>query len=363
MLKRKVLLLSTVLASNASTPVVDPEITVTGNGQSIADGDNTPSSGDHTNFGLSASLSVISRTFNIAVAVSNLTGVSVALSGSGAGGFTITAQPSGSINAGANSNFTIRYDALTPIAYSATVTISSNELDDFTFAIQGSSLYSARVLANANLQRYNQLNEGSGLVLLDSGPSGYAGSAVGITWDAGQSPPMSGSVPNLDGANDYLNLYSVQYAADFDFDEGFVILWLKVNAGSVWTDGASRTLLSIRRDSSNRIIITKSSANNRVDFTRVANGTTHTITVTDFNQTGWISIALRWTVSGNALMAYRSGVQIGATQTGLVAAVGSGLDSTRTLIGASITTPTTVWNGYFRDFIELSSPDLGLMAV
>jgi hypothetical protein len=347
-------------------PPLPPEMVVTGNAQTIADGDNTPSAGDHTDFGLSATLSTISRTFNIAVSVSNLTGVSVALSGGGAGGFTITAQPSGTINAGANSNFTIRYDALTQVAYSATVTIASNELPDFAFSIRASSSYYERVSASADLTRHNKLNDGSGTALLDSGPSGFTATGIGITWNAGASPLLEASV-SLDGALDAINIYDATFASNFSFNEGFLLVWLKVASAGVWTDGASRTILSIRRDGNNRILISKTATNNTVNFLRVANGTSQSFNAAGFTETGWLAIALSYSVLGNALMGFKNGSQVGTTQTGLVNAAGTGLSSTQTVLGANNITPAAVHNGDLSQFIVFSSAQdankTGLMVI
>jgi hypothetical protein len=352
-------------------PPLPPEMVVTGNAQTIADGDNTPSAGDHTDFGLSASLSTISRTFNIAVSVSALTGVSVALSGGGAGGFTITAQPSGTITAGANSNFTIRYDALTPIAYIATVTISSNELDDFTFAITASSLYSARVLAISPM-RYNKLNEGSGTSIVDVSSNAFTGSVAGITWDATASP-LSEPAPNFDGTNDYGNLYSAAFGAALNMDEFTVMLWVKMSALADWTDGLGHTWIRLQRDASNEIRIMKNSSNT-IRFIATFGGTAKTIDFAGNSNVDWFSVALSRSMAGGGLLsagdtrAYKSGAQAGSTQTGSVAATGSGLNSANTalgsLLGASASSAQKGWEAHLIIWNSpMSSDKLALMTI
>lgn len=345
------LIASGVLGGGAA-PVVDPEITVTGNGVEIADGDNTPSALDHTNFGLTVSLTTVSRTFNIAVAAANLTGVSVALSGSGAAGFTITDQPDATINASANSDFTIRYDALTPIAYTATVTISSNELDDFTFDILGSSLYSARVLALSPFD-YRTQREGSGPSLTDSSTNAHApGTFTGITWDAAQSPPMLGTVPNYDGANDY----GTATIPGINLDEFTVIIWFKMSGAGVWTDATIRYFFTLQRDANNLLRIWKDTTNNQIRWRRVGSSTTKSGVAGSQSDTGWVSYTFSCSIAGNALLGageaklWKNGVtELGSTLTANVASAGSG-DCTLTL-GALNSTPTSVHSGPQADWV------------
>ncbi|MEW6302149.1 MAG: choice-of-anchor D domain-containing protein [Verrucomicrobiota bacterium] len=76
-----------------------PEINVTGNGVSIADGDTTPSTADHTDFGsVSTSNGTVTRTFTIRNTGSDGLTLSgspkVALSGTGSSHFSVTTQPS-----------------------------------------------------------------------------------------------------------------------------------------------------------------------------------------------------------------------------------------------------------------------------
>ncbi len=114
-----------------------PEIEVTGNGISIADGDTTPSATDHTDFGsLVQAGPTISRTFtvrNSGTATLTLGTVTVPA------GFTLTEGLSGSLAPGASDTFTVRLDNATVGTKSGDVSFSTNDADEnpFNFRITG----------------------------------------------------------------------------------------------------------------------------------------------------------------------------------------------------------------------------------
>lgn len=129
-------------------------MSVTGNGVTIANGDNTPSVGDDTDFGTTTNGTQVSKTFTILdTGGQSITGISVAVSGN----FTITVQPSATIAGGANSTFTVRATAATNETATGTVTISSS-LANYTFAVQ---CIVQSTLLNG-LQFYYKMEETSG---------------------------------------------------------------------------------------------------------------------------------------------------------------------------------------------------------
>lgn len=124
-----------------------PEIAVSGNSVNIANGDVTPSTTDHTDFGsVAISGGIVNRTFTIA----NTGGVNLvlsgtpraALSGAGAAHFSVTAQPSTPVASSGSTTFVVRYDPSATGAHAATVTIANDDSDEnpFTFAIAGSAV-------------------------------------------------------------------------------------------------------------------------------------------------------------------------------------------------------------------------------
>ncbi|MDY6950285.1 MAG: choice-of-anchor D domain-containing protein [Thermodesulfobacteriota bacterium] len=123
-----------------------PDMVVSGNGSDIANGDPSPSAVDGTDLGAAdTAVGSVTNTFTITnngpVSL-NLSGTSpyVSLSGTHAADFTVTAAPSSTVaSGGGTTTFDITFDPSGPGAHTATVSVSSDDLDDtpYTFAIQG----------------------------------------------------------------------------------------------------------------------------------------------------------------------------------------------------------------------------------
>jgi hypothetical protein len=114
-----------------------PEITVLGNGVSIADGDATPSAADGTDFGSVAQGGTpISRTFTVrndGTAALTLGAVTVPA------GFTLTEGLSSSLTPGASDTFTVRLDTTTAGTKAGDISFTTNDSDEnpFNFRITG----------------------------------------------------------------------------------------------------------------------------------------------------------------------------------------------------------------------------------
>jgi hypothetical protein len=135
-------------ASNSGAAYVftvpSPEINLTGNSVSIADGDGTPSTADHTDFGsTSIAGGTVVRTFTIQNTGSldlALTGTpEVAVSGTDAADFTVTLQPTSPVAAAGSTTFQVTFDPSATGLRTATLTIANNDPDEnpYNFAIQG----------------------------------------------------------------------------------------------------------------------------------------------------------------------------------------------------------------------------------
>lgn len=98
--------------SNRYLYLANPEINVKGNGATIVDGDASPSSADHTDFGnQSACSGSIMRTFTIEnTGTDNLTVSSVIISGTNASEFTVTSSPSSPVAASGTTTFRVTFD-------------------------------------------------------------------------------------------------------------------------------------------------------------------------------------------------------------------------------------------------------------
>ncbi|MDU8886380.1 choice-of-anchor D domain-containing protein [Yeosuana sp. MJ-SS3] len=123
-----------------------PEINLVGNSVPIIDGDSTPNTGDHTDFGnADVTSGTVVRTFtieNIGSASLSLTGIGpqfVAISGTNAADFSVTANPSSSISASGTTTFNITFDPSATGIRTATLTIANDDSDEnpYTFDIQG----------------------------------------------------------------------------------------------------------------------------------------------------------------------------------------------------------------------------------
>lgn len=126
-----------------------PTMDVRGNGNSITDGDATPSTTDSTDFSSAViGQGTVSHQFSINNTGGSallLTGIpAVQITGTNASDFSVTAQPgSNTITPGSNDLFTVRFAPATGTAglRTATVTISNNDTahNPYDFAIQGTS--------------------------------------------------------------------------------------------------------------------------------------------------------------------------------------------------------------------------------
>lgn len=127
-----------------SLQITEPEINVTGNGVSIADGDATPSLIDYTDFGsadvASGSVDRVFAVANLGNATLNLTGTPrVQISGVHAADFSVTVQPSSPVAPSGSTAFTVHFDPSATGLRSATVSIANDDANEnpYNFAIQG----------------------------------------------------------------------------------------------------------------------------------------------------------------------------------------------------------------------------------
>lgn len=121
-----------------------PEIGVAGNSVPIVNGDATPASTDHTDFGAtSIAGGTVVRTFTI----TNSGDAQLAFTGpapgyvtlTGSPDFTVSTQPAATVAASGSTTFQVTFDPSSNGVKSATVSIASNDADlsPFTFNIQG----------------------------------------------------------------------------------------------------------------------------------------------------------------------------------------------------------------------------------
>ncbi|MEA3348992.1 MAG: sortase [Chloroflexota bacterium] len=137
-------LLSEYSEEVSTTTPLPSEMDVQGNGNSINDGDDEPSTTDDTDFGVAGLDSVtVEHTFtieNTGEGDLSLTGSPrVEISGAHAGDFTVTVQPSSPLVSGGTTTFTVQFDPSDTGLREATLSIANSDSDEnpYNFAIQG----------------------------------------------------------------------------------------------------------------------------------------------------------------------------------------------------------------------------------
>jgi hypothetical protein len=129
---------------NGVLTIDGPEMDVTGNSVSIADGDTTPGAGDHTDFGsvLTVGQTVV-RTFTIQnTGTTTLTLGSNAVSITGSSTFTVTQQPATTVAAAGSTTFQVTFDPTAAGAGNATVNIANDDFDEnpYNFSVTGTGV-------------------------------------------------------------------------------------------------------------------------------------------------------------------------------------------------------------------------------
>ncbi|MEQ1747548.1 MAG: choice-of-anchor D domain-containing protein, partial [Saprospiraceae bacterium] len=123
-----------------SVVVQTGEINVQGNATDIADGDNTPSAGDDTDFGQTNGPNVV-RTFTVQnTGAAPLTVTNITLGGADPGQFSLgPLTPASPIPAGQSATVAVTYAPTAAAAHTATVNIASGDCDEaaYDFAVSG----------------------------------------------------------------------------------------------------------------------------------------------------------------------------------------------------------------------------------
>ncbi len=118
-----------------------PEVSISGNAVNIADGDGTPDTSDHTDFGhADVTAGTVVRSFTISnQGPMDLTLGAVMITGANVADFSVTTQPASLVAPGGATTFQVTFDPRANGLRSATLSFSNNDADEtpFDFAIQG----------------------------------------------------------------------------------------------------------------------------------------------------------------------------------------------------------------------------------
>ena len=139
------------------TKLIAPEMSVEGNSVEIADGDSSPSTADHTDFGSAdiASDTVV-RTFTINnTGSANLTLSDtpiIAVGGTNAADFTVTADATTPVAASGNTTFQVTFNPSATGVRSATLSIANDDSDEnpYNFSIQGTGTSAPEMSVEGN---------------------------------------------------------------------------------------------------------------------------------------------------------------------------------------------------------------------
>ncbi len=205
-----------------------------------------------------------------------------------------------------------------------------------------------------NLIGYWPMGEASGGVAFDFSPEGNDGAYTGVT--LGQPGIGDGKTcPLFDGSNDFNDIYSAGFNADFNGAEGTVFMWLKI-ATAEWENGVFGYVTGLAVDVNNSIRIRKSSVNNRFDCDYIAGGTIKQVQLFVASPpTDWFSVAMTWSAAADKMIAYQDGVKVGTIQTDLGTWAGV-LSSTLSTIGSQTTSADNALAGNIAHFAFWKTP-------
>jgi hypothetical protein len=170
------------------------------------------------------------------------------------------------------------------------------------------------------------------------------GAYTGVSLAQNQ-PPFT--CPYFDGANDFCNIYTAALDAAYSRLEATIAFWVKPYNAAVWSDGVQRRPFKLATTGNlDYVIFSKSTTAGYFVFAMAYNGSAKSVTLTGQSWTAWTHVALTISDSADQFKAYLNGAQAGSTQTGLATPSAGALLSTSCIIGASITTPAEIWNGW-----------------
>lgn len=215
--------------------------------------------------------------------------------------------------------------------------------------LMNSGTYANQVnnLDRANLVAGWDQSETSGTTATDSSGNGLnATYAAGITLNAATFPDGT-PMPFYDATGDVVTLPVATLDAPFDPTIGTLMIWLKVRAASVWTDGVAHFAIELGADASNRIFISKSGTNNTLALSYRAGGAAQTSNIT-YSATTLTAVHITWNKASDRVRFYVNGTQNGADATGMGVWSGA-LSNLWSAMGNFISSGgANFWDGYLK---------------
>lgn len=163
--------------------------------------------------------------------------------------------------------------------------------------------------------------------------------------------------PLYDGTNDYGNIYSASFAAAWSGDEVTWVGWARVLNSGVWSDAATRRIVTIQADANNNLSAFRTSTNNQMRLVMTLAGVQKNNIQTVTPSTDWMSFVIRRSKTLGRMDCWMNGQQYGlripTTETWAGAPA-----STNTVIGNLSTSGTQTWSGWLgpQDFWSTPLP-------
>ena len=192
---------------------------------------------------------------------------------------------------------------------------------------------------------YWPLDESAGTVARCLVNTAQNGTYTGVTLANDNTGPFGTPAPWYDGATSYLNAFSAALAAAFNGAEGTIIIWAKVNAVGVWTDGVEHRISTFRADINNRLINGTNSLANQLRWAYRSGGVFNLRDGLGYTTVDWFMHTITWSKALDEVRAFHNGAQVGATMNGLGVWAGA-LANTTTVLGSASTVPANSWHGW-----------------
>jgi hypothetical protein len=211
---------------------------------------------------------------------------------------------------------------------------------------------------------YWPLKEKSGTVaqcLVNAAQNGtYARNVTTMT--TGEGIGDGNTAPLFDGVNDFVSIYSALFNTAWIGAEGALIIWVK---SLDWTTDNLR-YVRIGRSTSDEVEFQNASSGvaGRTYLERIGTATLNRVTYDNGSPAGWVCWGMAWSESGDTFKAFRDGVQVGSTLTGLGAFTGADLKDLTCAIGAQTTFPANLCNAYLAHVAVFNNPavDMAVLA-
>ncbi len=219
--------------------------------------------------------------------------------------------------------------------------VDDDENFDPTFA--GLSAYAVKVLTFDPIV-YWPLWETSGNIAEDISGNGNNGQYTGVL--LGQPGIGDGrTAPFFDGTSDFVDILFGGFGPLFNGAEGSISIWGIVENVGVWTDGDARDIVRLREGlaSADLLIIRKLNPS-QLQFRYSTDTAGAYIFNAATNDINWFHAAITWSQAGALTEFYFNGAVVGPSGNS-AAPWGADPNGIANTIGASETTPFSVWQG------------------